>query len=185
MYGGGGFKQNLRYIESIWNARIIQQSQPFFGAADDAISLSLGHRLMGRPEGVGGSRFHFDEDESSLFQIATDQVNLAAPLGSEVLMKQPISISAEIFGGYSFSSPSESQVRSLDSPASRLCPASNGKENTSEKPARTIVDGSGKAHGSVSFRGATAFHSLCFRKNRIVETRGANSSSFGLALLLQ
>jgi hypothetical protein len=51
--------------------------------------------------------------------IAADQIDLTAPFGAEVLIQQPKSISAEIVGGYSFSSSSECQMRSLKSPVSR------------------------------------------------------------------
>ena len=58
---------------------------------------------------------------------------------------------------------------------------SNGKENTSEQPARTSADESDKVRESVSFQGAPAFHSLCSGRKRIVETRYAMFSSYGLA----
>jgi hypothetical protein len=129
-----------------------------------------------RTECVGRARFHFDEYQCFFMAIAADQIDLTAPFRPEVLIQQAKSISAEIIGGYSFSSSPERQMRSLKSPASHSRPEFNGKENASEQPARTIADGSGKARGSVDSPGAPAFHSLCFGENRIVETRNANSS---------
>src|SRR5271169_2012193 len=95
----GGVPSKPPHVESIWYPRIIQQSQPFFGAADNPIPLSLGHSFVRRTECVGRASFHFNEYQRFFVAIAADQIDLTAPFGPEVLIQQPKSISAEIVGG--------------------------------------------------------------------------------------
>ena len=177
---GSWFHQHFHHIESIRYSRVIQQSEPLLGAANDAILLGLGHSFVRRTECVGRACLNFNEYQRFFMAIAADQIDFAAPSRSEILVQQPKSISAADNRRPFFLPSVRASDEEPQSPASHSRPESNGKENTSEQPARTIVDGSGKVHGSVNFRGAPAFHSLCSGQNRIAETRYANSSSYGL-----
>ena len=83
----GGFHQNFYHVEPIRYAGVIQQSQPLFGAADDAVSLGLGHPFMRRSERIGSAGLHFDEYQRFFMAIAADQIDLTAPFGPEILVQ--------------------------------------------------------------------------------------------------
>jgi hypothetical protein len=177
----GGFHQHLDDIESIGNARIVQQSEPLLGATNDPVLLFSGHSGVRRAEGIGGARFHFDKDQCLFTSIAANQIDFAASFRSEVLVEHSKSIPAEIVGSQFFALSTECQMGRGKSPANRSWPDSNGKESTSEQPARMSADESDKVRESGGFQDAQAFHSLCSAQNRIAGTRNATFSSYGLA----
>ena len=175
-----GFHQHLHHIESVGHPRVIQHSEPFFCPADDPVFLSSCHSRVRRTECVSGARFHFNENQCLFPSIAANQIDFAASSRSEIPVEDSKSISAEVIGGHFFALSAERQMGRGKSSPNDSSPESNGKENTSEQPARMSADESHKGRESVSFQGAPAFHSLCSGQNCIAETRDAIFSSYGL-----
>jgi hypothetical protein len=181
LHSRGGFHQYLHYIEPIRHPRIIEQSEPFFGASDDSVLLRLNHRGVRRAECICRARFHLNENQCVFASIAANQIDFPASSRSEIPVENTETIPTKIVGGDFFAQSAKRQMWRGKSAASQSWPESNEKQNTFARPAQTNGDESDKVHESVSFQGALAFHSLCFDQNHIAENHYAIFSSYGLA----
>ncbi len=169
------------HIESIWHPRIVQQPEPFLCAAHNPFLLASGQAGVGWTERIGGARLHFHENQCLFASIAADQINFASLPRSKIFIKDTKPVPAEVIGGHFLTIPPEDKMWRENSSCDHARPEPNGKGSTSEKPARTISDESGKVRESVSFQGAPSCRSLCSDQSCIEGTRYAIFSSYGLA----